>query len=171
MLKFLISTTVILAGSLFLAKADDWPVWRGPSHSGISREKGWLDHFPDQGPAIAWKATVGLGFSSFITGNGKSYTVGHDNGADTVFCFDAIAGNVIWKQSYPADLGDKFFEGGTTGTPTLDGNHLSWLSRWGDLFCFDAATGKIIWNRQLVKESGARIPTWGFTGAPALYKN
>ncbi len=140
------------------ASADDWPQWRGPNRNGISQEKGWVDQFPQQGPAIAWKATVGLGFSSFVVGIGKVYTGGHADGSDTVFCFDAVSGN-------------KFFEGGTTGSPTLEGDHLYWLSRWGDLFCFDAATGKVVWNRQVAKETGARIPTWGFTGAPTVYKD
>jgi outer membrane protein assembly factor BamB len=160
------------AASLALsARAEDWPQWRGPTRHGISQEKGWLDEFPEQGPPIAWKATVGLGFSSFVVGNGKAYTAGHADGSDTVFCFDAVTGKEIWKQSYPAELGDKFFEGGTTGSPTLDGNRLYWLSRWGDLYCYDAASGKIIWNRQLVKEAEVRVPGWGFTGAPTVYEN
>src|SRR5690349_5339942 len=147
--KFLVFSVsaISLAHSAF---ADDWPQWRGPARNGISQEQGWLDQFPEAGPAVAWKAAVGLGFSSFVVAGGKAYTVGHANGADTVFCFDALTGKEVWKHSYPAELGDKFFEGGTTGTPTLDGNRLYWLSRWGDLFAFDAATGKIAWNRQLV---------------------
>jgi len=164
----------LLAASLtltFQARAEDWPHWRGPDFNGISREKGWLDHFPEQGPPIAWKASVGLGFSSVVVGQGRAYTAGHANGSDTVFCFDAVTGKEIWKQSYPAELGDTFFEGGTTGTPTLDGDRLYWLSRWGDLYSFDAATGKILWNRQLVKETGAKVSTWGFSGAPTVYKD
>jgi outer membrane protein assembly factor BamB len=58
-----------------------------------------------------------------------------------VFCFDAVSGKPVWKHSYPAELGDKYYEGGTTGTPTFDGDRLYWLSRWGDLFCFEAGLG------------------------------
>ncbi len=161
-----------LAALLVLpARADDWPQWRGPARTGVSQEKGWLDKFPDAGPAIAWKANVGLGFSSFVVFNGRVCTAGHANGKDTVFCLDALTGKEIWKQSYPAELGDKFYQGGTTGTPTFDGDRLYWLSRWGDLYCFDAASGRIVWNRQLVKETGVNVPSWGFTGAPTVYKN
>ncbi len=171
MLRYLTLPLAVAASLSQFARAEDWPQWRGPNRDGMSQEKGWLDHFPDQGPPIAWKATVGLGFSSIVVGDGKAYTAGHADGSDTIFCFDAVTGKELWKQSYPAELGDKFFEGGTTGSPTLDGNHLYWLSRWGDLYCFDAASGKIIWNRQLVKEAEARVPTWGFAGAPTVYKN
>jgi len=169
--RLLISALALVASMALFTRADDWPQWRGPHHNGVSQEKDWLDHFPAQGPPIAWKTTVGLGFSSIVVASGKAGTAGHANGSDTIFCFDAVTGKEIWKQSYPSELGDKYFEGGTTGSPTLDANHLYWLSRWGDLYCFDAASGKIIWNRQLVKETQARVPSWGFSGAPTVYKN
>ena len=158
----------MLAGGRFVGAAD-WPQWRGPDRNGISRETSWLAEWPDEGPPILWKGRVGLGFSSMVIGDGRLYTIGHADETDTVFCFDALTGKVLWKHSYPAELGDKYYEGGTTGTPTIDGNRVFTLSRWGDLFCFDAATGKIIWNRNVHADTGIRIPDWGFTGAPTVY--
>src|SRR4051812_48131876 len=161
---------LLVAGGL-RAVASDWPQWRGPDRNGVSREKGWLDVWPEQGPKIAWKAKVGLGFSSFVVGNGRALTAGHEGDQDTLFCFDALSGKIAWKHSYPADLGDKYFQGGTTGTATIDGEKVYWLSRWGDLFCFEAASGKILWQRNLQKEEQVRIPTWGFAGAPTVHEN
>src|SRR5271170_676231 len=138
--------------------AEDWPQWRGPNRNGISSEKGWLDHWPAQGPPIAWKAAVGTGFSSFAVAGGRLYTTGNSDNADTIFCFDAASGKELWKHTYPADLGDKFFEGGTTGTPTVDGGRVFGLSRWGDLFCLEAATGKIVWTTNVATQTGAPIP-------------
>ena len=161
----------LFAALLCTARADDWPHWRGPQRTGISAETGWLDHWPSGEPPIAWKAKVGLGFSSFVVAQGRAFTMGHADGKDTVFCFDATNGKVVWQHSYPAELGDKFFEGGTTGTPTLDGDRLYSLSRWGDVFCFEAATGKIVWSKNVQKETGARVPDWGFTGAPLVQGN
>ena len=150
------------------ASAADWPQWRGPQRNGISEEKGWLDRWPVAGPAIAWRAQVGLGASSFVVAGGRAYTMGHADGKDTIFCFDATTGRSIWKHTYPAELGDKFFEGGTTGTPTLDGDRLYALSRWGDAFCFEAASGKVIWSANVQKKTGIRLPDWGYTGAPLV---
>lgn len=130
-----------------------------------------VSEFPDSGPAIVWKGNVGLGFSSIVVGQGKAFTAGHASEQDTVFCLDAATGKQLWKHSYPAELGDKYYEGGVTGTPTIDGQRVYWLSRWGDLFCFNAADGKVVWQRQLVKETGAQIPSWGFTGAPTIHGN
>ena len=97
--------------------------------------------------------------------------MGNANEQDTVFCLDAKSGKEIWKHSYPAELGDKYFEGGTTGTPTVDGDRVFTLSRWGDVFCFDAASGKVVWNRNLAKDAGAEVPTWGFGGSPTVHEN
>ncbi len=97
--------------------------------------------------------------------------MGNASDQDTVFCFDAKTGQQIWKHSYPAELGDKFFEGGTTGTPTVDGDRVFTLSRWGDVFCFEADSGKVVWNRNVVKDSGAKVPGWGFAGSPTVHEN
>jgi outer membrane protein assembly factor BamB len=168
--RFLLAAGALTA-FLSSAMASDWPNWRGPDRNGISKETDWSAKFPEQGPKILWKANVGLGYSSFIVGDGRAYTAGHDNDNDTVFCFDAVSGKEIWKHSYPAELGDKSFPGGATGTPTLDGDSLYWLSRWGDLFCFEAKTGKILWQRNLQKDSNIPIPSWGFAGAPTVHEN
>lgn len=155
----------VLATTAF---ADDWPQFRGPNRNGISNEKGWKSEWDGEAP-IAWKAEVGLGYSSIVVAQGRMATVGHADGKDTVFCFDATTGKELWKHTYPAELGDKYYEGGTTGTPTFDGDKLYWLSKWGDLFCFEAASGKIVWEKNIGKETGALTHTWGFTGAPLVH--
>lgn len=149
----------------------DWPHYRGLQRNGTSHEKDWSDTWPSDGPKIAWKTAVGLGYSSMVISGGKIATAGHASGQDTVYCFDAVSGKELWKRSYPAPLGDKYYEGGTTGTPTFEGNRLYWLSRWGDLFCFDAAQNTILWQKQIQKETGMKIPTWGYTGAPLIHQN
>ena len=148
--------------------ANDWPHWRGPDRSGISTETAWADQWPAAGPAIAWKAQAGLGYTSFVVANGRAVTAGHADEKDTVFCFDANTGKLLWKHAYPSELGDKYFDGGTTGTPTIDGDRVFWLSRWGDTFCLNLTDGKVIWNKNVQTESKARVPDWGFGGAPLV---
>jgi outer membrane protein assembly factor BamB len=161
----------LLFAGLVSVQAGDWPSYRGPEHNGVTPEKGWSDQWPGDGPKIAWKAAVGLGFSSMVVADGRFFSVGYANDSDTIFCLDADTGKELWKFAYAADIGAKFYEGGTTGTPTIDGLRVYWQSKWGDLFAFEAATGKITWKTQVQKETGLRVPDWGFTGAPFVYKN
>lgn len=159
LLSLVLSTSFAIAG--------DWPHWRGSAHDGISAETIKVSATPK----VLWKAAVGTGFSSFSVAGGRVFTMGNANDKDTVWCFDAASGKVVWSHSYASDLGDKYFEGGTTGTPTVDGERVFTLSRWGDVFCFDAATGKVIWNRNIQKESDIRIPDWGYAGSPLVSGN
>jgi outer membrane protein assembly factor BamB len=169
MSRAIIFSTVIVSLLTSTLRADDWPHWRGPTRNGHSAETAWSDQWPADGPRVAWKANVGLGFSTFVVAKGRVLTTGHADGKDTVFCFDADSGKTLWKHSYAAELGDKYFEGGTTGTPTIDGERVYQLSRWGDVFCLDAATGSVVWSKNIQKEPGVRVPDWGFSGAPLVH--
>ncbi len=151
------------------AGAADWPHWRGPDRNGISKETDWLDHWPKDGPPVAWRASVGTGFSAVSVSRGRLTTVGHADEKDTVWCLDAATGKELWKHSYDSELGDNYFDGGPTATPTVDGDNVYTLSRWGDVFCFEAATGKVAWSKNVAKESGARVPSWGFSGSPLVH--
>ncbi|MFN4261178.1 MAG: PQQ-binding-like beta-propeller repeat protein [Gemmataceae bacterium] len=151
------------------ALAADWPNWRGPNHNGISQETGWLDRWPEQGPPIAWQAEVGVGFSAVSVSGGRLFTMGHGDGQDTVYCFDAVSGKPIWSHSYQAALGDVLFEGGPTATPAVDGDRVYTLSRWGDVYCFETGTGKVLWSKNIAKEVEAEQPAWGFSGSPLVH--
>lgn len=164
---------MVLCAALLLASPShggDWPCWRGPARNGISAETGWTP-WGAGGPRIAWKAQVGVGFPSFVVAAGRVFTVGYADDADTIVCLDAGSGKTLWQHSYPSELGDKSFEGGATGTPTVDGDRVYTLSRWGDVFCLEAASGKVVWSKNIQKEHGIRIPGWGFSGAPFVHEN
>lgn len=169
-MRFTVCFSLLLA-SLTLTHASDWPMFRGPDLNGISRETGWSSAWPKEGPKVAWRAQIGLGFSTFVVSGGKLITTGHDGrakGQDTIWCLDAASGKELWKHSYAAPLGNKYFEGGTTGTPTIDGDRVFHLSRQGDFFCFELASGKMIYQKQLAPELGVEVPEWGFAGSPLI---
>lgn len=161
----------LLASCLAGAGGVDWYRWRGPDLNGISTETGWNATWPTGGPKRLWEAQVGIGFASFAVSNGRVFTTGHAEQKDTVYCFDAVTGRVLWKYSYPHPLGDKYYEGGTSATPTVDGQVVYTLSKQGHLFCFDFATGKIVWAKNLAEDYGAKVPEWGFASSPVVVSN
>lgn len=145
--------------------AADWPLHRGPNQNGLSAETDWKV----AKPKLLWKTRIGLGYSGMSVAAGKLYSAGHDAKTDSVFCIDAPTGKILWKHSFPQALGAHYYQGGTTGCPTPDGNTVYHVARAGEVFALDAATGKPKWTTNLKKDHGLDVPEWGFTGAPVPY--
>ena len=110
------------------AIALDWPRWRGPEMNGISKEKSWTTVWPKEGPKQLWKANVGMGLSSVSASEGSLYTMGNKDDGDTVYCFDATTGKEVWKHTYAEPLDPRYYEGGTSCTPT--GHSAFWKISW-----------------------------------------
>ncbi len=167
-------TVVLGMGALACASGDDktsWPGWRGPNRNGTSDETGWTWSWPAGGPKIAWRASVGKGFSSLAVGGGRVYTLGNTSDTDSVFCLDAASGKVIWKHSYPCPLDPLAYEGGPNATPLVEGDRVYTLSRSGHCFCLNAASGAVVWSKKFEpspkKKADYRV-FWGFSGSPLL---
>lgn len=156
-----------LAALLPLAAAD-WPHWLGPAGDNIApaSEK----FVPDLAKwKVAWKGNVGLGYSAVTVAGGRAYALGHDAKAqETVFCFDAATGAVVWKHSYEAQLLPKMHPGGPNATPTVVGDKLITLSKDGQVFCFDAAKGTVLWKASLDEVAELKQPNWGFASSPVV---
>jgi len=161
---------LLLAAPLFAAESShDWPRYRGPNGDGISVEHAWSSAWPKEGPQILWKAEVGVGFSSFAVRRGRVYTVGHASDFDSVYCFEAASGNVLWKHAYPQRLDPNNYEGGPNATPTVEGSCVYVLGRDGDLFCLDAEKGTELWKTNIVQATDTPRPKWGHSGSPAVH--
>jgi outer membrane protein assembly factor BamB len=164
----LLNTTVIVAAATVASFAGDWPQWRGLQQNGISTETGWSATWPKSGPKQLWKAQVGMGFASFVVSDGRVYTTGNASDKDTIFCFDANTGAVIWKHTFPAKLDAKYYEGGTSATPTVEDGKVYAISKRGVVHCLDAAKGTVIWTNDLMGLLKLKMPEWGFAGSVIL---
>lgn len=156
---------VAWGASVLPAEAADWPHWRGPQRNGISSETGWKSDFSAEGPKALWKANVGLGFAAVTVADGRAYTTGNKDDKDTVYCLDAVTGKEVWHHSFEHPVDAKYYEGGTSASPTVDGNRVYTLSKRGHLHAFDAATGTVVWTKNIAKEVGAKMPTWGYASS------
>jgi outer membrane protein assembly factor BamB len=159
---------VILCALLpaLVARADDWPQWRGPARNGVSRETGWLDAWPqDAAPHVAWRAAVGKGHSAISIAEGRAYTMGWDESQDTVFCFDAATGKPIWKQSYSCQTILQW--PGPRATPTVHNRAVYTLGQHGQLRAWNAQTGAPLWQRDLPAEYNPDVD-YGFAWSPLV---
>ena len=165
--------TFLLAGALLVfiepIQSADWNQFRGPNQDGISPETGWLADWSSQEPTIAWKTRLGTGYASMSVVNGKVYAMGHIDGKDILYCFDAPSGNEVWRYEYDAEIRDKQHEGGPASTPAVDGDRVYTASRDGRLFCLNKDNGTLIWMKDLTDEVNAKIPTWAFAASPIIW--
>lgn len=168
---FAIAAAWLVCGTV--TRAGDWPIYRGPNYNGISEEIDWHSDWGDAGPKVLWRASVGTGSSSVVIADGRAYTMGNhgeeeDQQEDSVYCFNAETGELLWKHTYPCPLLPKYYEGGTLATPTVDAKVVYTVSKMGDLLCFQADTGKVLWEQQLNRKLGFTLPTWHFSGSPLV---
>lgn len=161
-----------MAGSL--ARADDWPNWRGPHHDGVCRETGLLQVWPADGPRVLWKARLGGGYSAVAISKGRLYThTARDKKEEIVLCLDAATGTELWRRRYDCDY-DRYvtlrenWDRGPRATPAVDGDRVFTVGTTGIVLCLDAATGKEIWRRDLLHIAGRFCPEQGYCSSPLV---
>ncbi len=149
--------------------ATDWPQWRGPDRTDISRETGFLKSWPDGGPKLLWKATgVGGGYSTPSVARGRVFGMGYVGDEETVWARDIATGNPVWNASLGSRTPNVGYNEGPRSTPSVDGNRVYALGIGGKFVCLDFATGRLLWQRDLVREFGGRVPGWGYTESPLV---
>jgi outer membrane protein assembly factor BamB len=156
------------------APAEDWPQWRGLNRDGVWNETGILDSFPANGLKIAWRASVGRGWSSPVVAQGRVYVtdveVARSNATERVLCFDEATGKLLWSHAYGVNYPDWAFDpnaGGPRSTPIVRDGKLFTQGCTGNLFCLDAAKGGIAWEKNLAKDYGLE-PFSGITASPLI---
>jgi outer membrane protein assembly factor BamB len=140
----------------------DWPQWRGPDRSDVSKETGLLKKWPAEGPKRLWLfENAGNGYSGPAIANGKYFTIGTRDNNECVIALDANTGKELWVAKLGGELENRW-GGGPRGTPTVDGDRVYALSGKGDLACINVVDGKVIWTASMT-EMGGKIPGWGYT--------
>ena len=69
---------MMLAGVALVARADDWPQFRGVNRNAVWNETGIMQTFPKEGLATTWKTSVGNGLSSPVIAEGRVYLIGSE---------------------------------------------------------------------------------------------
>lgn len=160
--------TALVFVALLPVGAADWPQWRGPERTDVSKETGLLKTWPKEGPKLLWTyENGGMGFAGPAIVGDRLYSMGTRNNKEVLFALDARTGKELWA----LELGTIFVNGwgdGPRGTPTVDGGTLYALGGSGDLLAVDAATGKQLWHVNFVKDLGGDVPDWGYTESPLV---
>ena len=172
----------ILVGSILilatLARAGDWPRWRGPDATGhVSAGVAIPTTLPAR-PKVLWRVKVGFALGSPVVSGKRVFYLDEQRGKETVHAADADSGRELWR----ATLDDTFRDGhsppGPRGTPLVDGERIYVLSCRGEFQCLNTADGKVIWRVNFVKDFAAVFmgergaapgaSRHGYTGSPFI---
>lgn len=141
--------------------AEDWPIWRGPDHNGVSEETNWNPKSSE----IAWKINVGEGYTAVSVKDKRVYTMGNKEDVDFVYCLNAETGKTIWQFSYECDAGGS--HSGSRGTPVINEDSLYIVSRKGDAYRLKLEDGSVVWQNDL-KKYGAKTMRWDMSTSPLV---
>lgn len=166
-----------------------WPNLFGPRHNSTSAEQGINPVWPDAGPPVVWRTSVGEGYSSPIAA-GDDVVVFHrpekglaepaqgdlhpgeaNHGPDEVVsCYDAATGQPRWAFRRPTSFRcTTHYSSGPYATPILAGNHVYACGTEGNLYCLNRADGSLAWQRELWKDYGlSQKGYFPVTGSPLL---
>jgi hypothetical protein len=158
-------TALAILGLTVLATAGDWPKWLGPNGSGIGKETGLADKWPDDGPKKLWSVAAGAGYSSPVIAAGKVYLFSTVDKKDTLTCL-TDEGKEVWSKSYAGGWTGSY--AGTRATPTIEGDFIYTYGGAGDLACWKLADGSQVWNVNVLKQVEAPNLTWGLASSPVI---
>lgn len=175
----------LLAGGASLAMAGlgmaaDWNQYRGPETDGMTPEQIRTD-WQAKAPACVWRVPTVDGFSSFVNGEGKVFTVltrSNETGlAEVCVALDGATGKELWatptgiaKYRGGADSGTPDNKGGdgARSTPAVSGGRVFVYSSTLVLHCLDAASGKGLWKQDIVASFGGQNIGWESAISPIV---
>jgi len=146
----------------------DWPQWRGPNRDDVSTETGLLQSWPEDGPRKLWTYEQGgAGYAGFAVVGDRMYTLGASDSNEFALCLNAEDGSEIWKVNIDNRFKNKWGDG-PRNTPTVDGDHVYFMSANGILKCLTAADGSEKWAVSLTDDFGGETPYWGYSESPLV---
>jgi outer membrane protein assembly factor BamB len=146
----------------------DWPQWRGPDRSNVSRETGLLQSWPTAGPPVVWTSSVlGKGYGAVAVAGARIFAQGSEGRQSFVYALNRQDGKTIWSKALgPTSDSDR--GPGPRGTPTVDDDRVYVLTEAGNLVCLRVADGAVVWQRHILKEFGGGNPYWLLSESPLV---
>jgi hypothetical protein len=167
MFFILVLGLAIAAGSQSAASFD-WPQWRGPDRSGLSKETGLLKNWPASGPSRVWLASgLGAGFGSISVQGDRVYVQGLKGRDSTISSLERATGRAVWSRVIGPGRGNDRGPG-PRGTPTVDADRLYVLTENGDLACLKVQDGSVLWQRNVLTDFGGRNIPWLISESPLV---
>lgn len=151
-----------------MARAGNWPTWRGPDGLGITQETGLPVRWSTQ-ENVVWRVDLPEpGNSTPIVWGDRLFLTQPIEKDRTLMCFDRKDGSLLWKSGTTYNLPDRTHSTNPycSPSPVTDGERVyTWFGSAG-VFCYDF-DGKEVWKVDL----GVQDHEWGTGTSPILYED
>lgn len=155
-----------------VAHADDWPQFRGPNCTGISKSTKSLPAEFSATKNVVWSKQIGDGVGCPVVAGGRAFVCGMtDKQTIALFGFDAKSGKQLWKRTWktPELMEVHVTNSHASTTPAADSKRVYFYFKTLGLVAVDAKTGKDVWHKKL--PTPFFVFKWGAGMSPVLYKN
>ncbi len=154
-----------------VARADNWPTWRGPANDGVSQETHLPTHWSDV-RNVVWKLPLpGMGGATPIVWDQRIFLTSADGNDLVLLCINT-SGKQLWRQRLGA--GNRLARGdegnGASASPSTDGKNVYAFVGSGDLACF-TLDGKPVWKFNVQDRYGRFRIQFGMHTTPVLYQD
>ena len=167
LVKSLLGIWLICAAAT-MAFAEPWTQFRGIHRDGISQETGLWNLVQNSDPKLEWMAEgVGNGYASVSVVDGRVFTTGNTQDAQSVTALSTKDGKVLWTQPISQRKPKHGYEG-SRSTPTVDGDRLYVCGSDGSIVCLGIANGELKWRRDFSDWQGKMMNGWGFSESPLV---
>lgn len=163
---------LLLLVHLSAAEAD-WPQFLGPERTGSTSDPTpLLEKFPDTGPTVLWKYSLGTGFAGPIVSQGTVFIFHRLGGEAHLQALVAQTGVKQWDFTYATDYQDSFgFDNGPRACPTVAGERVFLYGAEGKVHALARESGKLLWKRDMVQDFGSEQGFFGRAGAPLVVED
>jgi outer membrane protein assembly factor BamB len=172
LLRLALTSWCVLGAGGTAVLADNWPGWRGPEHTGVSKETA-LPTTWSETKNIAWKLPMpGLGGGTPAVWGDRLFVTSSD-GPDLVLLCINTAGKELWRRQVGkvGKASIKYDEGNEASpSPSTDGKYVWAMCGTGDFACFDF-DGKEIWKYNIQQRYGKYQIQHGIHTTPLLYED
>ena len=153
-----------------LGEVGDWPQWRGPDRTNVSRETGLLQRWPAGGPPLLWRVSgLGEGVPPAAVSRGQVYTLGYRDGDELLTAWDAATGAELWQARVGRAVAEqRQMRWLSQRTPTVDGDRVYVVTARGELVCLSTEGGAERWRKDYTKDFGGRAGDWGYCDFPLV---
>ncbi|MBA7651605.1 Outer membrane protein assembly factor BamB [subsurface metagenome] len=162
---------VFVLVAVSVARAGNWPQWRGPYFNGSTDEKNLPSDW-SRTDKIVWSVDLaGSSAATPIIWGNKVFLSGVDSDRGTLLamCFDRTSGKLLWRDDVAKGISQDRRSTYAASSPVTDGNIVVFFYANGDLVCFDL-NGRRQWARNLHDDYGPFAFLWTFGSSPTLFE-